>query len=214
MGEVVLLSLQVASVGTLVALLVATPLALWLARGRSVLRSIVEVVALLPLVLPPVVVGYGLLVGLGGLGLSFTWWGAALAAGVMGFPLLLRGLREAIAAVDPGLELAAASLGARPLAVRLRVTLPLALPGAIAGCALCFARCLGEFGATMTFAGNIAGVTRTLPLAIYTELQSPDGERQAWVLCGVSVVLAVAATVLSEVLVRRARARSREEAGP
>lgn len=210
------LSLKVGLIATLVGLVPGMLLALWLARTRSRLRPFVEAVVILPMVLPPVVVGYFLLVWFGrnsllggflqeqlGLPLAFAWPGAALAALVMGFPLMVRTMRQAFEAVDPGLEEAAATLGAGRWRAFVSVTMPLAGRGLIAGAALCFARSLGEFGATITFAGNLAGETRTLPLAIWTALQQVDGEAVAWELTWVCVGVAVAATLLCELLVRR-----------
>ncbi len=167
--------------------------------------------------LPPVVVGYYLLlVLLGrrgfigawlhdtlGITLAFTWTGAAVAAGVMAFPLLVRAVRLSIESVDQGLELAARTLGAGPLRVFLTVTLPLIIPGIITGLILAFARSLGEFGATITFVSNIKGETQTLPLALYTLTQVPDGEFAAMRLCVIAVVIAMGALVMSEFLARR-----------
>ncbi len=210
------LSLKVGFVATLVGLLPALALAWWLARTRSRLRPFVEAIVILPMVLPPVVVGYFLLAWFGrngilgewmldalGVRLAFVWPGAALAAMIMGFPLMVRTMRQGFEAVDPGLEEAAAGLGAGRWRTFRSVTMPLAGRGIVAGAALCFARSLGEFGATITFAGNVPGETRTLPLAIWTALQRADGEEAAWQLTWVCVGVAVSATVLCELLVRR-----------
>jgi molybdate transport system permease protein len=186
--------------------------------GRSLLDGLIH----LPLVLPPVVVGYLLLLLLGrngvagawldetfGIRLAFTWQGAAVAAAVMGFPLMVRAIRLSLEEVDARLEDAARTLGAGPWRVFATVTLPLIAPGVIAGCLLSFARALGEFGATITFAANIPGETRTLPLALYSALQMPQGDIAAARLAVISVLLAVVALALSEWLARRAR-RGRE----
>jgi molybdate transport system permease protein len=174
----------------------------------------------LPLVLPPVVTGYLLLVWFGrkgpigaflydhfGVVFAFRWTGAALASGVMGFPLLVRPIRLALEAIDRRLEDAAATLGANPGLVFFTVTLPLALPGIVAGVLLCFARALGEFGATITFVSNIPGETQTISAAIYTFLQIPDGDAAAERLVVVAIVLSLAALIAAEWLGRRASAR-------
>lgn len=179
----------------------------------------------LPLILPPVVTGYALLLTFGrkgpvgafldqafGLVFAFRWTGAALAAAIMGFPLMLRAMRLAIEAVDPRLEAAAATLGAARIAVFARVTLPLILPGVIAGAILAFAKAMGEFGATITFVSNIPGQTRTLPAAIYTALQVPGEEPIAARLAAISVAVALAALFASELVSRRIAARIRGEA--
>jgi molybdate transport system permease protein len=210
------LSVKVGVVATLAGLLPAMALAYWLARTRSRLRPFVEAAVILPLVLPPVVIGYFLLAWFGrngilgawmleslGVRLAFAWQGAALAAAIMGFPLMVRTMRQGFEAVDPGLEEAAAGLGAGRWRTFVSITMPLAGRGIVAGAVLCFARSLGEFGATITFAGNVPGETRTLPLAIWTALQRVDGEDAAWQLTWVCVAVAVGATVLCEFLVRR-----------
>lgn len=193
----------------------------WLLARRDFLgKSALNAVVHLPLVLPPVVVGYLLLVLLGregplgrllldlfGVTLPFTWQGAALAAAVMAFPLMVRAMRLSLEAVDRRLEAAARTLGARPWTVFLTVTLPLMAPGILVGALLAFARSLGEFGATITFAANIPGETRTLPLALYTLVQTPGGEAGAYRLAGLSVLLALAALGASELLARRLRLR-------
>ena len=184
--------------------------------GKALLDSLVH----LPLVLPPVVIGYLLLVLFGrrgvvgaflykyfGITISFTWKGAALASAVMAFPLMVRAVRLSIEGVDQGLELAARTLGAGPLRVFFTVTLPLVIPGITAGTTLAFARSLGEFGATITFVSNIQGQTQTLPLALYTMTQIPNGEHGAMRLCIISVVLALAAMMLSELQAKRYAAR-------
>ena len=193
----------------------AYALARWQFRGRQLLNGLVH----LPLILPPVVTGYLLLITFGrkgpvgqvleqwfGLVLSFRWTGAALAAAVMAFPLMVRAMRLAIEAVDPKLEAAAATLGAAPRWVFLTVTLPLILPGIIAGAILAFAKAMGEFGATITFVSNIPGQTQTLPSAIFTHLQVPGGEDGVFRLVWVAIAVAMAALVLSE-WVSRAVAR-------
>lgn len=184
-------------------------------RGKSLLDGLVH----LPLVLPPVVVGYLLLVGLGGgspvgralealgLPLAFSWRGAVLAAAVVSFPLLVRAIRLSVEAIDPGLEEAARTLGASPARVFFRVTLPLMAPGILAGTLLAFARALSEFGATITFVASIPGETRTLPLALYGLTQVPGQEGAAARLCAISVAVAFASLLASEALARRVRAR-------
>ena len=210
-ASALLLSAQVALVGTLGAALPGIPLAWLLARSEFRGKALVEALVVVPLVLPPIVTGYLLLELFGPRGpvpLAFTTAGAALVAGVMGFPLFVRTLRVAFEAVDPGLEAAAWSLGANPLSAFRRVTLPLAAPGLVAGALLCFARALGEFGATITFAGNIEGETRTLTLAIWSAMQSPSGDDAALRLVLLSAVLSVGAVIVGEWLVRRARSRT------
>lgn len=180
--------------------------------GKTLLDSIVH----LPLVLPPVVTGYFLLVLLGtrgpvgawlletfGIRLIFTRWGAAVAAAVMSFPLMVRAIRLALEAVDRGLEFAARTLGASRLDVFFSVTLPLMLPGIVSGCIVAFAAALGDFGATITFVGNVQGETQTLSLAIYSLTQSPDGEAAALRLVIISLVLALLALYASELAARR-----------
>lgn len=187
-----------------------------LARTKFPGKSVVDGLMHLPLVLPPVVIGYLLLVLLGrrgivgaclhhalGITLAFNWKGAAVAAAVMAFPLLVRAVRLSLEAVDSGLESAARTLGAGPLRVFFTVTLPLAAPGIITGAILAFARSLGEFGATITFVSNIQGETQTLPLALYSLTQVPDGEVGAMRLCLIAVVIAMAALLGSELLARR-----------
>ena len=200
------------------------PLALWVAhllvRKRFWGRELLNIAVHLPLVLPPVVTGYLLLVTFGrrapvgqfledtfGLLLAFRWTGAALAAAIMGFPLMVRAIRLALENVDPKLEEAAATLGASRWRIYLTVTLPLMVPGVIAGAVLAFAKAIGEFGATITFVSNIPGQTQTLPSAIYAMLQIPGEEPQAFRLVIVSTVIAVIALVTSELLARRAANR-------
>ena len=208
------LSLLVSAAATAASLPFGVGVAYLLARGRFPGRSVLDTLVHLPLILPPVVTGYLLLVTFGrrgpvgaflaeyGIVFSFRWTGAALACAVMGFPLLVRAIRLSIEAVDPKLEHAAGTLGARPAAVFLVVTLPLILPGVIAGAILCFAKAMGEFGATITFVSNIPGETQTLPSAIYTFTQVPGGEAGALRLTLVSVALSVAALLASEALAR------------
>jgi len=217
--EALRLSLWVACWATALAI----PLALWvawvLARrefwGKSALNALVH----LPLVLPPVVTGYLLLIAFGrsaplgraleaiGLQLAFHWSGAVLAAIVMGFPLMVRAMRLAIEAVDPRLEEAAATLGAPRRDVFIRVTLPLITPGILAGAVMGFAKAMGEFGATITFVANIPGQTQTLPSAIWTALQIPGGEGQAVVMVVLASAVALGAVVLAEALARRVARR-------
>lgn len=191
-----------------------------LARGRFPGRTLLDGLVHLPLILPPVVTGYLLLVTFGrrapvgaflaehfGLVFSFRWTGAALAAGVMGFPLMVRAIRLALEAVDRRLEEASSTLGAGPIAVFFTVTLPLTVPGILTGLVLAFARAMGEFGATITFVANIPGETQTLPTAIYTFTQVPGGDAQAMRLTLISVAVSLTALILSEVLARRARIR-------
>jgi molybdate transport system permease protein len=216
----VALSLRVAVVATVVALPFGIAIAWVLARkdfwGKALLDGLVH----LPLVLPPVVTGYLLLIWFGrrgvigsfladtlGIVFSFRWTGAALACGVMGFPLLVRAIRLSIEAVDTKLEDASRTLGADPFRVFLTVTLPLALPGIIAGMVLCFAKALGEFGATITFVSNIPGETQTISAAIYTYLQVPGGDASAARLAIVAIVISLIALVASEWLARRAGRR-------
>ncbi|MAF27332.1 MAG: molybdate ABC transporter permease subunit [Gemmatimonadota bacterium] len=215
--EAVGLSLRVAAAATACALPLGILLGRVLARREFRGKGLVETLVALPLVLPPVVTGYLLLVVLGtngpagkilaaaGLSVAFTWKGAAVASGVLGFPLMVRAIRLSMESVDPALEQAARTLGAGPLRVFCTVVLPLAVPGILSGALLAFARSLGEFGATITFVGNIPGATRTLPLATYTLLQTPGGEAAAARLAGLSVLVAVAALGVGEWLARRDR---------
>jgi molybdate transport system permease protein len=209
------LSLRVATVAMLASLPVGIAVAYLLARGRFPGKSILDGIVLLPLILPPVVTGYLLLLSFGrrgpigafldqhfGIVFSFRWTGAALACAVMAFPLLVRSIRLSIEAVDRKLEEAAGTLGANPLWVFLFVTLPLILPGIIAGMILCFAKAMGEFGATITFVSNIPGETQTLPSAIYTFTQIPGGETGALRLTLVSIVISMGAVMVSELIAR------------
>lgn len=216
--SVVWLSLQVATAAMIFTLPLGFGAAWLLARRDFPGKAIFEAAITLPLVLPPVVVGYGLLLVFGrngalgdalaaiGIVLPFTWGGAVLAAGIMGFPLMVRAMRLSLEAVPRELEDAAASIGAPPLKRLLTITLPLALPGLLAGAILSFARALGEFGATITFAGNIPGVTRTIPTAIYTLMQQPGGDVAVLRLTIFSVLIAFAALLAGEALARRVRA--------
>lgn len=211
------LSLRVAGVATLVTLPIALGLAWLLARARFWGRFALEVLVNLPLVMPPVVTGWVLLTafGLGGplhaIGqwFVFRWTGAALAAGIMALPLMVRAIRLALDAVDPRYEAAAATLGASRARVFTSVTLPLAAPGVIAGAVVGFAKALGEFGATITFVASIPGETRTLPLAIYGALQTPGGEAGVVRMALISAGLSVVALVVAEMLSRRAKAHRR-----
>ena len=215
------LSLRVGFWAMLTSLPVALAVAMLLARGRFWGRSLLNVLVHLPLVMPPVVTGYILLILFGrrgvlgaflaeqfGIVFAFRWTGAALACAVMGFPLMVRSMRLSIEAVDRRLEAAAATLGANRAWVWLTITLPLILPGIIAGMILSFARALGEFGATITFVSNIPGETQTLPTAIYTFLQVPGGEAGAFRLTIVSVAISVAALFASEAVAERAARRA------
>ena len=214
------LSLRIALTATAFALpagvLAAYALARWRFPGKALLDGIVH----LPLVLPPVVTGYLLLVLFGrrgvlgaffadelGIVFAFRWTGAALACGVMGFPLMVRAIRLSIEAIDRRLEDAAGTLGANGLWTFALITLPLALPGVLVGAILCFARALGEFGATITFVANIPGETRTISAAIYTYTQVPGGDLYAWRLTAIAVAIALAALVVSELIARIANRR-------
>lgn len=214
--EIVRLSLKVGAVAVAACLPVAFALAWALARGRFPGKVLLDALIHLPLVLPPVVTGWLLLLAFGpkgpagswlestlGITLMFRWTGAALAAAVMALPLMVRAMRLSIEAVDTRLEAAAMTLGASRWRVFRTITVPLALPGVIAATVLGFARSLGEFGATITFVSNIPGETQTLPLAIYSALQIPAGESAVTRLALISVLLSLAALVISEVLPRR-----------
>jgi molybdate transport system permease protein len=215
----ILLSLRVATAATIVATPLGIALALLLARGNFWGKSFVDALVHLPLVLPPVVTGYLLLLAFGrrgfvgawladlGIVFAFRWTGAALACGVMAFPLLVRPIRLSIEAVDRRLEQAAETLGAPPWRVFLNVTLPLALPGVLAGMVLGFAKAIGEFGATITFVSNIPGETQTISSAIYSLIQTPEGDAAALRLVAVSIVIAIAALIGSEWFARRATQR-------
>ena len=211
------LSLKVASVAALASLPFGIALGWLLARKRFFGKSLIDALVHLPLVLPPVVVGYALLVTFGsqgtvgkllaalGIDFSFRWTGAALASAIMGFPLMVRAIRLSIEATDRRLEQAAATLGASPWRVFRTITLPLAFPGIAAGTVLAFAKALGEFGATITFVSNIPGETQTLSSAIYGLLQVPGGESGIWRLAAVAVVISLLALLASEWLTRRQR---------
>jgi len=216
----VALSLRIALVATLVSLPFGIAVATVLARKEFWGKSLLDAVVHLPLVLPPVVTGYLLLITFGrkapvgafladhfGIVFSFRWTGAALACGVMAFPLMVRAIRLSVEAIDRRLEDAAATLGARPAWRFLTVTLPLAMPGVIVGAMLAFARALGEFGATITFVSNIPGETQTISAAIYTLTQVPGGDAAALKLVVVAIVISLAALMASEWLARRATAR-------
>jgi molybdate transport system permease protein len=218
--DAIRLSLRVATVGTLVSIPLGVFVAYALARWRFPGKFLIDGLVHLPLVLPPVVTGYILLLLFGrkgpigafldqhfGIVFSFRWTGAALAAGVMGFPLLVRAIRLSFEAADRRLEDAARTLGANSIVTFLTVILPLALPGILAGAVLAFAKALGEFGATITFVSNIPGETRTLPTAIYTYTQVPGGDFQAAQLAAVAVILSLLALLASEFLSRRMSAR-------
>ncbi len=218
--QAVVLSLRVSFWATLVSLPLGVLVALALARGRFPGRQLLNGLVHLPLILPPVVTGYLLLLTFGrkapvgsflfdafGIVFAFRWSGAALAAGVMAFPLMVRAIRLSIEAVDPRLEQAAATLGASQVWVFLTVTLPLILPGIVAGAILAFAKAMGEFGATITFVSNIPGETQTLPSAIYSFLQVPDGDAAAFRLVLISVAIAMLALLLSEVVAQRVARR-------
>ena len=216
----VALSLRVAAISTVVALPFGIAIALLLARGSFWGKSLLDAVVHMPLVLPPVVTGYLLLITFGrkaplgafladhfGIVFSFRWTGAALACGIMAFPLMVRAIRLSVEAIDRRLEDAAATLGASSRWTFITVTLPLALPGIIAGMMLAFARALGEFGATITFVSNIPGETQTISAAIYTLIQVPGGDADALKLVVISLVICFAALLASEWLARRAMAR-------
>ncbi|WP_287124208.1 molybdate ABC transporter permease subunit [Chromohalobacter sp.] len=218
--EALALSLRISGIAVAAILVPGIAVAYLLARFDFPGKALLDGILHLPLVLPPVVVGYLLLVALGrqgplgqwlhaqfGVSLPFTWEGAAVAGGVMAFPLLVRAVRLSLEAVDRKLEDAARTLGAGRWKTFITVTLPLTLPGILTGGVLAFARSLSEFGATITFASNIPGETRTLPLALYSLVQTPGQEAAAARLCVISVVVALIALVASEWLARRARQR-------
>jgi len=215
----VALSLRIAVVATFVSLPFGIAVAWVLARKDFWGKALLDGVVHLPLVLPPVVTGYLLLITFGkkgavggflesiGIVFSFRWTGAALACGVMAFPLLVRAIRLSFEAIDRRLEEAASTLGANGPWAFLTVTLPLALPGVIAGMVLAFAKALGEFGATITFVSNIPGETQTLSAAIYTFTQIPGGDAQAFRLVAIAIIIALAALIASEWFARRAGMR-------
>jgi molybdate transport system permease protein len=221
---IILLSLRVAFVGVLVSLPIAILVAYLLARFDFPGKALVDALVHLPLVLPPVVVGFALLLLFGkrgpigswlnewfGIVFAFRWTGAALASAIMGFPLLVRAVRLSIDAIDRRLETAARTLGGSAAWVFASITLPLAMPGIITGVLLSFARALGEFGATITFVSNIPGETETLPLAIYTFTQVPGGDAGALRLSIIAVALSIAALVGSEWLTRHARHHTHDD---
>ena len=217
---IVLLSLKVALWSVIISVPFGLAAAYVLARRDFRGKSLLDALVHLPLVLPPVVVGYWLLLMFGrrgplgafleewfGIAVAFRWSGAAIASAIMSFPLMVRAMRLSMEAIDPKLEAAAQTLGAGRLGVLLSITLPLAMPGILTGMLLAFARSLGEFGATITFVSNIPGETQTLPLAIYALWQVPGGEAAAQRLCVLSLILSLAALLVSEALVRRANQR-------
>ncbi len=218
--EALSLSLKVALWAVACSLPLGIAVAWLLARREFPGKALLDGIVHLPLVLPPVALGYVLLVLFGrtgpvgawlhdwfGINMVFSWRGAALAAAVMAFPLLVRAVRLSMEAVDRRLETAAQTLGAKPGRVFLTITLPLTAPGILTGVLLSFIRCLGEFGATITFAANVPGETRTLPLALYTALQIPGGEAAATRLALISVALAIIALVASQYLARQVSKR-------
>ncbi len=217
--EIVMLSLRVSLVAVAASLPIGIALAYLLSRGSFWGKSVLDGVVHLPLILPPVVTGYALLLLLGrhgplgrllddiGIVLAFRWTGAAVAAAVMGLPLMVRPIRLSLDAIPPKLELAASTLGARPIWVFLTVTLPLMIPGILTGAVLSLGKSLGEFGATIMFVSNIPGETETLPLAIYASVQEPGGEAEALRLTIISLALSMAALIVSEYLSRRAQRR-------
>ena len=218
--EAIILSTRVAIWAMIWSLPLAIGVAWLLARCEFPGKSLLDGLVHLPLVLPPVVVGYVLLVALGrkgflgawlydvlGISFAFSWRGAAIASGLIAFPLVVRAIRLSLEAVDRRLEEAARTLGAGPISVFLTVTLPLIAPGILAGAILGFARSLSEFGATITFVSNIPGETRTLPIALYSFTQIPDGEGAAIRLVIISIVIAFAALAASEILARRLQKR-------
>lgn len=219
-GQALALSVKIACWTIVFSLPVATCVAWILARLRFPGKVLLDGLVHLPLVLPPVVVGYTLLLVFGkrgpvgawldqsfGASLAFTWQGAVLAAAVMAFPLMVRAIRLSLEAIDPGLEQAARTLGAGRLKLLFTITLPLAAPGLVAGALLGFARAVGEFGATITFVSNIPGVTQTLPLALYAHTEVPGGEDAALRLAILSILLAFIALGASELLARRLKAK-------
>lgn len=218
--QALLLSLRVAGVAVAFSLLPGIAVGWLLARFQFPGKTLLDGVVHFPLVAPPIVIGYLLLVTLGrrgvagawlyehfGLTFGFSWRGAAVAAGIAGFPLLVRSVRLSVESIDQRLEAVAATLGASPWRRFISVTLPLMSPGILAGLVLAFARALGEFGATISFVSNIPGETQTLPLAIYAQLQIPGGEAAAGRLMALSLLLAGTALVLSEIFNRALRRR-------
>ena len=218
--EALYLSLKVAGMATLIGLPIAIALAYLMARKNFIGKAFLNALIHAPLVLPPVIVGYLMLVGLGpntvvggffndlGLGLAFSWRGAALAALIMALPLMVRAIRLSFENQNPRLTMAARGLGASPVRAFITISLPLALPGILTGTLLGFARALGEFGATITFAANIPGLTQTLPLALFNAVQTPGGEDAAFRLMMTSLLLAFIALGASEYFARRMKGRS------
>jgi molybdate transport system permease protein len=208
--QIVLLSLKVSVFAMIFVVPLAIAIAWWLHRSRFAGRAVISALLHIPLVLPPVVTGYLLLVALGpasaggrffamlGIEFGFRWTGAALAAGVMAFPLVMRPIRQSFETIDPQLSDIASTLGVGRFMIFLTIALPMAVPGILAGSVLGFAKALGEFGATITFVSNIPGETRTLSLAVYTLLQTPSGDRAAFILIGLSVVVSMIAVLISE----------------
>lgn len=218
--QAVLLSLKVSSLAVVCSLPLGILMAWVLVRCRFPGKSLLDSIIHLPLVLPPVVIGYLLLVVMGrrgvvgewlyhwfGFSFSFSWHGAVLASAVVAFPLMVRAIRLALEAVDTKLELAARTLGASPWRVFFTITLPLSVPGIIVGIVLAFARSLGEFGATITFVSNIPGETRTIPLAMYTLIETPGAEGVAARLCVLAIILSLASLMISDWLAKRSRIR-------
>lgn len=218
--QALLLSLKISGVSVLVSLPLGIVCAWLLARCQFVGKSVLDGLIHLPLVLPPVVIGYLLLVVMGrqgvlgklfyewfGITFSFSWRGAVIAVAVVSFPLMVRAIRLALEGVDRKLEQAARTLGASPLKVFLTITLPLTMPGIVTGSILAFARALGEFGATITFVSNIPGETQTIPLAMYSFIETPGAEDQAARLCVIAIIIALTSLLVSEWLSRMARRR-------
>ncbi|MGS0626503.1 MULTISPECIES: molybdate ABC transporter permease subunit [Photorhabdus] len=218
--QAIVLSLKVSGVAVLFSLPFGILMAWILVRFRFPGKSLLDSIIHLPLVLPPVVVGYLLLISMGrrgfigewlydwfGISFAFSWCGAALASAVVAFPLMVRAIRLALEGVDRRLEQAARTLGANPFRVFFTITLPLSLPGVIVGTILAFARSLGEFGATITFVSNIPGETRTIPLAMYTLIETPGAEIAAARLCVIAIILALVSLMISEWLTRWGRKR-------
>ena len=218
--QAIILSLKVSTVAVIISLPFGIFMAWLLVRVRFPGKSLLDSIIHLPLVLPPVVVGYLLLISMGrrgfigewlydwfGFSFTFSWRGAALASAVVAFPLMVRAIRLALEAVDQRMEQAARTLGASPIRVFFTITLPLSMPGIIAGIVLAFARSLGEFGATITFVSNIPGETRTIPLAMYTLIETPGAEMDAARLCVIAIILALVSLMASEWLTRRGRKR-------
>ncbi|TDI89214.1 MAG: molybdate ABC transporter permease subunit [Caldithrix sp.] len=214
--QIILLSLKIATLSTLIIIPIGTYLGWLFSRKRFIGKSLLDGLVNIPLVLPPVVTGYLLLILLGpsgfmgrflkewfGINLAFTWWAAVIASGVVSFPLLVRSVRVAIDVVDPKLEDAGRMLRASEARVFFKITIPLAANGIIAGSVLAFARALGEFGATIIFAGNILGKTQTIPLAVFTYFNQPDGASKATSLLIVAVVISYLSILLNELMLRR-----------